>query len=507
MISDKLNSNSKNTSTNRLEARDIDVTFGATTALAKANFSVKSGEIHALLGENGAGKSTLMKVLAGSLIPDRGEMFLDGAPYQPHTPLDGRLAGVAMIYQELSMAPHLTVAENICLGLEPVRSLLLDRHEMEERSRSALDKLGHGDMDLHRPADELSISEQQLVEIARSIALGCKVLILDEPTSSLTRSHVDKLFALLNRLKSQGYAIIYISHFIEEVREVADRFTVLRDGCVAVSGDPKTVSTDEIVSLMLGSKTAAAYPRSDRNIGNTILTVSNLASASKVESASFTLRRGEVLGIAGLVGSGRTELVRAIFGLEAVLKGEIKIGSYSGQATPHTRWNQSIGYLSENRKDEGVAVSMDIASNLILPSAKSLTNHGLLLPAAVDTAMKTWIEKLNVKCSGPRAKMLSLSGGNQQKVALARLLFRDVDVLILDEPTRGIDVKTKNQIYALIDNLAKEGKAILMISSYLPELLGVCDRIAVMNRGKLGESRPTSNLTEQQLMVETVSAN
>jgi ribose transport system ATP-binding protein len=448
-----------------------------------------------------------MKVLAGSLIPDRGEMFLDGAPYSPRTPLAGRLAGVAMIYQELSMAPHLTVAENICLGLEPVRGLLLDRNEMEERSKNALLKLGHGDIDLHRQANELSISEQQLVEIARSIALGCKVLILDEPTSSLTRSDVDKLFALLNRLKSQGYAIIYISHFIEEVQEIADRFTVLRDGCVAVSGDPKSVSTDDIVALMLGSKTETAYPHSDRIFGDTILTVSNLTSINRVKSASLDLRRGEVLGIAGLVGSGRTELVRAIFGLDAVTQGEVKVGNYSGRAAPLTRWNQGVGYLSENRKDEGVAASMDIAFNLILPSANTLTKGGLLYPADVESVTSNWIEKLSVKCGGPRAKMLSLSGGNQQKIALARLLFRDVDVLILDEPTRGIDVKTKSQIYALIDSLARAGKAVLIISSYLPELLGICDRIAVMNRGKLGQVHPVSELTEQNLMLETVSAN
>jgi ribose transport system ATP-binding protein len=489
-----------------MQAQNITVRFGSTTILDSVDFSVQPGEVHALLGENGAGKSTLMKVFAGALRPAHGKMLINGTQYAPSNPMEGRQAGVAIIYQELSLVPHLTVEENICLGLEPSRGPFLDRTTMKKRAIDALAKLGHKDISLSARAASLSASEQQLVEIARAIATGCRVLILDEPTSSLTRPDVLTLFALLENLKQQNYAIIYISHFIEEVQEVADRFTILTDGKVTSSGDPKKASADEIIALMVGNKIEEIYHRSEHRIGQPVLELRKLTGEILPKNVSLTLRAGEVLGIAGLLGSGRTELVRSIFGLDVVRSGTIRVLQYSGWSKPVVRWQQGVGYISENRKDEGIALSMNVADNIILPSVSRLEARGFLSPSRKNDTAEKWIEKLSIKCQGPHSKLNILSGGNQQKVSLARLLNHEVDVLLLDEPTRGVDLKTKTQIYSLIDELAKQGKSILMISSYLPELLGVCDRIAIMHRGHLSDARNASELTERELMLETVAS-
>lgn len=496
-----------NTDTMRMTAANVVVRFGGTTALAGVDFACAQGEIHALLGENGAGKSTLMKVLSGAVLPNSGNMTLDGTPFAPQNPGQARLAGVAMIHQELSVAPHLSVAENIALGMEPSKGMFLDRELMHARAAEALGKLGHGNISLDARAGDLFVWEQQLVEIARSIALGCRVLILDEPTSSLTRQDVKILFELLRNLQRQNYAIIYISHFLEEVQEIADRFTILRDGRAVATGDVRTTSAEEIVAQSVGIKLGDVYQRSVHTAGEVVLDVQSLSGATRFKSASLTLRRGEVLGIAGLVGSGRTELLRAIFGLDAIASGTIKVFDRQGWLGPAERWRYRVGFVSENRKDEGVAAAMDIADNVVLPRTENLETNGLLLSANKRRAAQRWIEKLSIKCSGPQAKLQSLSGGNQQKVALARLLHADVDVLILDEPTRGIDVKSKSEIYALIDELACAGKAILIVSSYLPELLGICDRISIMRRGHLSDPQYASTFSEHDLMLATVSSD
>ena len=491
----------------RFEMQGVRKTFGATVALDGVDLAVHAGEVLALVGENGAGKSTLMKVLSGAIAADAGSMMLDGRPFQPQNPLAARLAGVAMIYQELSLAPQLTVADNIVLGLEPTRLGFVRRAEARRRVAEALRLLDRSDLPTDALVSELAVGAQQIVEIARALATGCGVLVLDEPTSALALPDVERLFNVIRRLREQGRAIVYISHFLEEVRRIADRVTVLRDGRVAGGGSIAETSTEEIVGLMVGRRIEELYPRSPRVRGEVILEADELAGMKKPVSAGFELARGEVLGIAGLVGAGRTELLRALFGLDAIRSGRVRLGVYAGPASPGRRWAQGMGMLSEDRKGEGLAVAMNVADNVTLSKLEGLGPAGSVLPSRQDAAARRWIDKLGIRARGPRQSVSELSGGNQQKVAIARLLHHDVDVLLLDEPTRGIDVGSKAQVYRLIDELATGGdgrppRAILMVSSYLPELLGVCDRIAVMHRGRLGAARPVAGLTEHELMLE-----
>jgi ribose transport system ATP-binding protein len=408
-----------------------------------------------------------------------------------------------MIYQELSLAPHLSVAENILLGVEPARPgpwRLLDRAAMRERAARALTELHHPQIRPDAVVATLPIAAQQLVEIARAVAVGCRVLVLDEPTSSLAQADAEALFALMARLRAQGQAIVYITHFIEEAKRVAERFTVLRDGATVGGGDMASATVPEIVDLMVGRRVEQLYPRSARTRGEVLLEVSDLAGTHKPTGASFTLHRGEVLGIAGLVGAGRTELLHALAGLDPVVSGRVKLGAHSGTATPAARWSQGMALVSENRKEEGLALGLSIADNLTLSRMPAVVR-----PRERRPLTERWIARLGVRCQGPDQPIGELSGGNQQKIAIARLLHHGVDVLLLDEPTRGIDVASKAQIYDLIDALVTREhppKAVIMVSSYLPELLGVCDRIAVMCRGRLGPARPAADWTEAALVSE-----
>ncbi len=493
----------------RLRMRDVSKRFGATVALEDVSIEVAAGEVLALVGENGAGKSTLMKVCSGAVRADAGRMWLDGAPYRPSNPLEARRAGVAMIYQELSLTPHLNVQENIMLGMEPARLGVVRWKQVRRRTIEAIKEFDNPELTPDARVSNLSVGSQQLVEIARALAIGCRVLVLDEPTSSLTQQDVERLFEIIGRLKRQGKAIVYISHFIEEVKRVADRVTVLRDGRVVGSSDVDAITIDEIVALMVGRQVEELYPRSARQAGEVILEIEDLAGLEKPRSASLKLHRGEVLGIAGLVGAGRTELLRSLFGLEPVKRGRIRLGVYTGPASPVRRWMQGAGFLSEDRKEEGLALSLSVADNMTLSKLKGFGPLGLVLPSRQDKATRRWLERLDIRCLGPRQLVSSLSGGNQQKVALARLLQHDVDVLLLDEPTRGIDVAAKALVYKLINALAtgspaegREPKAVLMVSSYLPELMGVCDRVAVMCRGRLGPTRRIDEVNEHNLMLE-----
>ena len=482
----------------RFAMRGIRKTFGATIALDNVDFAVSAGEIHALIGENGAGKSTLMKVLSGALQPDAGEMTIDGSPFAPANPLQARQQGVAMIYQELSLAPHLTVAENVLLGMEITRRGLLQKSDMHALVQNALTELDHADTDPHARVSSLTIAERQIVEITRALSVQCRVLVLDEPTSSLTRADVNRLFRAIQRLKDRNLAIVYISHFLEEIKEIADQFTVLRDGKSAGSGLVAHTPIPDIVHLMVGRQIDDFFPRSNRTPGEPLLDLTDLAGDPLPHSASLVLHRGEVLGIGGLIGAGRTELLRALFGLDPIRKGNITFAHNTARATPAQRLAQGMGLLSEDRKDEGLAQSMSLANNLTL----SCLPRGIIFPEKLYAIAHQWIYRLNIRTSGPAQSIADLSGGNQQKVALARLLHHDVDCLLLDEPTRGIDIASKADIYHLIDQLATQGKAILLVSSYLPELLGICDRIAVMYRGRLGPAHPVGECSEHSLMLE-----
>jgi ribose transport system ATP-binding protein len=490
----------------RFEMRGVRKAFGATVALDGVDVAVRAGEICALVGPNGAGKSTLMAILAGAIRPDAGEMRLDGAPYAPRQPIDARRAGVAMIYQELSLAPHLSVMENIVLGVEPARFGIVQRGRMRAAATAALEELQNHDISPDATVGALSPAAQQIVEIARAVASGCRVLVLDEPTSSLGHEDARRLFALIGRLKRQQRAIVYISHFIEEVKEVSDRFVVLRDGRNAGAGDTAAARADEIVSVMVGRDVGDLYPRSRREAGEILLEIEGLADGS----APLSLRRGEVVGIAGLVGAGRTRMLRRIFGLESGARGRITLQHDSRPAAPHDRWRQGMGMLSEDRGGEGLAARLTIADNVTASRLHDLGPGAIVWPSRQDAAARRWIDRLVIRCTGPRQVVAELSGGNQQKVAVARLLHHDVDVLLLDEPTRGIDVASKAEIYRLIDELVAgaggRAKAVLLVSSYLPELLGVCDRIAVMARGRLGPARPAREWTEHSLLMDASGA-
>jgi len=492
----------------RLRLTGIRKSFGATRALRSVSLAVAPGEVHALIGENGAGKSTLMKILSGAHAADGGTMELGGQTYLPDSPHDARVKGVAMIYQELNLALHLTAQENILLGAESTRLGFVDARVSRERARTALAQLGHERLDLDRPAGSFSIAEQQIIEIARALLMQPQVLIMDEPTSSLTQADTGKLFATIGRLRAQGVSVIYISHFLEECRRIADRYTVLKDGETVGSGDMKDASLDHIVTLMTGREVKDLYPRSAHAPGPVVLQVKNAASAPRLKRASLEVRAGEIFGIAGLIGAGRTDLLRTLFGLDELEAGEVCItGAPAGRSSPRDRWQQGVGFLSENRKEEGLMLNQSVADNLTLTKMETYGRFGWVSRDGQQAVAQRWVGELGVKCRDVAQSISELSGGNQQKVAIARLLEHPARIFLLDEPTRGIDVGSKAQIYQLVSELAASGKAVVLVSSYLPELLGLCDTIGVMCRGELAAVRPRGAWSEAEIVrVATGSA-
>ena len=484
-----------------LEVRGIAKSFGATRALDGVNLELEGGEVHALVGENGAGKSTLMKILSGAYRPDAGSMTLDGVPYAPRGPREARSLGVAMIYQELTLAPHLTVEANVMLGQERVSAGLIRRGEHRRLVVEALDLLEHPDIRPESVAGMLSVGAQQLVEVARALASNARVIVFDEPTSSLTERDAERLFAVIERLRSRGLAIVYISHFLEEVGRISRRYTVLRDGRTVAAGPMAGTELSTIIAQMVGRALDELFPRVPRARGEPVLTLDDLSGRSLPRRASLTLHRGEILGIAGLVGAGRTELLRAVFGLDAVRSGRVVVrGIGSTRSSPRRRIVQGLGLLSEDRKGEGLALIRSIEDNLTYSALAEHARWGWLNLRRRRAEAARWMATLRVKAAGPGEAIGNLSGGNQQKVAIARLLHQKAEVLLLDEPTRGIDVGSKAEIYRLIGDLAAQGKAVIMVSSYLPELFGICDRIAVMSRGILSDARPVSEWTEHAVM-------
>ncbi len=476
--------------------------FGPTQALAGVSLEVVVAEVHALVGENGAGKSTLMKVLSGAEPPDGGRMTLDGEPYAPAGPLEARRRGVAMIYQELALAPHLDVEANVLLGLEEHTWGFLRHRGPRRRVAEALELLAHPEIRPQTLVARLSPGACQLVEVARALVTSARVIVFDEPTSSLTRRDTEHLFDLIRRLRGRGVSVVYISHFLEEVQRVADRYTVLRDGRTVATGPVAGTPQSVIIEQMVGRSLRDLYPSVPHTPGPPLLHVRGLAGAPLPVRADLTLRAGEILGVFGLVGAGRTEMLRTLFGLEPVRAGEVRLrGLPCTHATPRERIDAGFGLLSEDRKQEGLALTQSVADNLTYSRLAPYSHAGWLDLGRRRRAVEGWLARLGVRSRGPEQRVADLSGGNQQKVALARLLHQGADVLLLDEPTRGVDVGSKAEIYRLIGEQAAQGRGVLFVSSYLPELLGVCDTLAVMARGRLGPARPVGQWSEEEIMA------
>ena len=487
-----------------LRLSDIRKRFGPTVALAGVDLDLWPGEVHALIGENGAGKSTLMNVVAGAFPPDSGEMQLAGEPYEPSSPRSARRQGVAFIHQELSLFPHLTVWENILMGIETAPLGWLDKESCRRRAGALLDNFRHPEIELDRPLLELSIGARQVVEICRALALEARIILMDEPTSSLQRSDVDRLFSLIRRLGDEGISVIYISHFLNEVREVADRCTVLRDGRSVSTGELSSTPEESLITSMVGRPVQNLFPpREFQASGELALEVRSLQVPPTLIDASFKLHRGEILGIAGLTGSGRTDMVRALFGLELPRSGEVLVRGKKRSPesfTPLKSIRAGIGYLSEDRKEEGLALSLSSAYNVTVTRLGSCASFSWIREGVQHRQALQQMKRVGVRGGGPADTTWAFSGGNQQKLVLARLLHQDADIFLLDEPTRGIDIGSKVEIYRIISQLAVSGKAVLMVSSDLAELFGLCHRLAVMAQGRLGPARPVREWTSEAVL-------
>ncbi len=495
-----------------LELRGISKSFGATRALHQVDLTVRRGEVHALIGENGAGKSTLVKMLSGAYRADSGAIYLEGDPCVIDSPSAGREHGIAMIYQELNLASHLSVEENLTLGLEQ-SSFGFVRNQRDE-IHQALELLQHPDLPLNEPVSALSIGLQQVVEIARALMSEARVIIMDEPTSSLTAADTEALFKVIQRLRETGVAVIYISHFLEEVTEIADTFTVLRDGEAVGTGRIADTDISQIIEMMVGRTLTEMFPRTEHDISERVLKVEGVEGSPIPKGVSFELRRGEILGVAGLVGAGRSETLRRMFGLDRAAAGTLTLTGKPPvelhAMNPPRALAMKIDFLSEDRKEEGLAVRMSVAENTTLSSVSQyagLGGWGLLNLRTERFAVEQWIGAMRIQCQGPNQRVLDLSGGNQQKVALARMLQQGGDIILLDEPTRGIDVGSKVEVYRLIGRLAEQGRGIVFVSSYLPELLGVCDTLAVMHRGLMSDIKPVGEWTEHEIMRVATSGN
>ncbi|OBZ95596.1 D-ribose transporter ATP-binding protein [Pararhizobium polonicum] len=491
-----------------LEMRGISKTFGGTRALNNVSLALFAGETHALMGENGAGKSTLMKILSGAYSPDAGgEILLAGKPMAMGDPIASRSTGIAVIYQELSLAPNLTVAQNIFLGMEPRRFGMTDRQAILERAKPILQQLGAA----FAPTDQvssLSLGERQMVEIARALAVDARIIVMDEPTTSLTSRETDRLFDVIGALKQQGIAVIYISHRMEEIYRLADRVSVLRDGNFVGTLTRSALSADSLISMMVGRDLASFYKKAHGGSrrGDMLMSVRNMGDGVKVHDCSFDVFAGEVLGVAGLVGSGRTELARMIYGAEAKVSGVVEIdGATVSIKSPREALNAGIAYLTEDRKGLGLFLDMTIEQNInIAVVAQDAFRGGVLNFAGSKKRADDAVGQLSIRTKSISANVGSLSGGNQQKALIARILAGKPRLVILDEPTRGVDVGAKSEIYRIIDELAASGIAVIVISSDLPEIIGISDRVLVMREGRIaGEagSGAAGEISQENIMA------
>ncbi len=485
----------------------ISKTFPGVQALDRVDFEAYSGEVMALVGENGAGKSTLMKILSGAYRKDAGRIYVDGKRVEIQDPYHAQLLGISTIYQELNVTPNQTVAQNIFLGREIKRKGILgklgfvDKKEMEKRAKEILDRVG-ANIDPKELVKNLSVAQRQMVEIAKALSLDAKIIIMDEPTSALGPEEVEKLFEIIRQLKEHGIAIIFISHRLEEIFKIADRITILRDGKMVGLMSRDEATFDKVIYLMVNRPLGDMFKKEEVSKGKPLLDVKNLKSEI-IKDVSFTLYEGEILGIAGLVGSGRTELVRLIFGADPKISGEIYLNGEKVEIqSPEDAVKHGIGLVPEDRQNQGLILKMSVRENIgVTIIRKILKFLGFIDKNKLTEIAENFVKRLNIKTPSIFEKVLYLSGGNQQKVVLAKWLASNPKVLILDEPTRGIDVGAKAEIHAIMSQLAKTGIGIIMISSEIPEILAMSDRILVMSEGKIVAELPRSEATQEKIMA------
>jgi ribose transport system ATP-binding protein len=489
-----------------LELRGIQKRFGGVQALQDGNLSVAAGEAHLLLGENGAGKSTLMKIVAGMHERDGGQMLWEGREVRLATPAQAAAIGIAMVHQESLLAPHLSVAENIFLGREPRRPLgWVDRGEMIARA-SRLIAEHHFPLEAQWRVEKLSPAAKQLVEICRAIQHGSSLLIFDEPTSSLSEAETQEVFRIVRTLRERKMGVIYITHRLEELRTVGDSVTILRDGRTVHSGPLLEMTTDQIIHNMVGREVSAIYRRDPIPPGDELLRVEQLSRRGKLEDISLTLRAGEIVGMAGLIGAGRTELCRAIFGLDPIDSGAVWVcGREARIRSPHEAVRAGIALLTEDRQRTGLALRLPIAGNITLAHVAGISRLGVLDLAAEARVTADYVSKLRIRASSGKQLAGRLSGGNQQKVVIAKWLFRNAKIFLFDEPTRGIDVGAKAEVFEVMDSLARSGAAVLMVSSEMPELLQVADRILVMRQGRISGELPKGTTQEEIMRRATLA--
>ena len=484
-----------------LTVDNITKNFPGVRALDDVSVPFERGSVHALMGENGAGKSTLGKIIAGVYTPDDGAIRIEGNEVRPTDPLSARKLGIALVHQELAFCPNLSVAENLQLGTMPTNSGFVDRAQLKDRARSLMHEIAADHIDVDTPLEQLTTGEEQMVQIASAVGVNARIIIFDEPTSSLSVHESEQLFSLLNRLKAKGVCLIYVSHRMDEIFRLCDTITVLRDGKHVATEPAAQTNRERLIRQMVGREVLTRRPKHlDITLGDEILRVESLSSTGKFENVSFSVRRGEVVGMAGLVGAGRSEVAKAIFGLDPAATGKVFI---KGQPIPLRNIKESmrhrIGFLPEDRKKEGLVLGMNITDNISLPHLDYFSHIGFVDRKREVAEVSKLTQRLRVKAPSIESITAGLSGGNQQKVAIAKWLARSCDLLIADEPTRGVDVGAKAELYQLLDEVACQGLAILMISSELPELLNLARRIIVMREGFL-----TGELSHEQFSQEAL---
>jgi len=488
-----------------LQMQGIEKSFPGVKALRGVDLVLRSGEVLALLGENGAGKSTLIKMLGGAHQPDQGSIRICGQPVTLSSPISAISAGIGLIYQEFNLVPRLTAWENIFLGRER-SSGFVDRHTERRRASALFEQIGVP-VPIDTPCGELSIAQQQLVEIAKALSQDARLIVMDEPSAAITPQEVERLFHIIRDLKSRGIGVIYISHRLDEIFSISDRVVVLRDGQLAGEGDTRSLTRQQMIEWMVGREIQNEFPKTKHARNQVRLSVRNLNRGKMVQNVSFDIRAGEVLGMTGLIGSGRTETARLVFGADRLDSGQISLdGCLLRIRSPRDAIGNGICLLTEDRKGQGLILTSSVRENFGLPNIKDFSWIGFVNQAQERSAFSTYVDQLQIKIPNQEQLARNLSGGNQQKVVLAKWLERNAEVLIFDEPTRGIDVGAKYEIYLLINELAKQGKAILMISSELPEVIGMSDRILVMHEGKItGEIEDATTATQEQIMEMAVA--